>query len=67
MPFKKRLIFYLHLAVGTTKNDSTNEGHYFNVDLNKQLRFAIPEQDYGRITTLKALAIYILDKKTAST
>lgn len=35
----------------------------FIVALNEQLGIAIPEEDYGKITTLKALVSYILDKK----
>ncbi|HLF52316.1 acyl carrier protein [Flavobacterium sp.] len=35
----------------------------FIVALNEQLGIAIPEEDYGKITTLKALLSYILNKK----
>lgn len=35
----------------------------FIVALNDRLAIDIPEQDYGKITTLKSLVSYILDKK----
>lgn len=35
----------------------------FIVALNEQLGLEIPEEDYGKIITLKALVSYILDKK----
>ena len=35
----------------------------FIVALNEQLGIEIPEQDYGKITTLEALVSYILGKK----
>ena len=35
----------------------------FIVALNDQLAIDIPEKDYGKITTLKSLVSYILDKK----
>ena len=34
----------------------------FLVSLNEKLRIEIPEADYGKITTLKTLVEYILDK-----
>jgi acyl carrier protein len=34
----------------------------FLVSLNEKLKIEIPEEDYGKITTLKTLVEYILDK-----
>jgi acyl carrier protein len=35
----------------------------FIVALNEKLGIEIPEEDYGKITTIKTLVAYILDKK----
>ena len=35
----------------------------FIVALNEKLGIEIPEEDYGKITTIKTLVSYILDKK----
>jgi acyl carrier protein len=46
-----------------TLNIDSFDSLQFIVALNEKLGIEIPEQDYGKITTLKALVSYILDKK----
>jgi len=50
-----------------TLNIDSFDSLQFIVALNEKLGIEIPEQDYGKIATLKALVSYILDKKRAST
>lgn len=46
-----------------TLNIDSFDSLQFIVALNEKLGIEIPEQDYGKIATLKALVSYILDKK----
>lgn len=45
-----------------TLNIDSFDSLQFIVALNEKLGIEIPEQDYGKITTLKALVSYIMDK-----
>lgn len=46
-----------------TLNIDSFDSLQFIVALNEKLGIEIPEQDYGKIATLKSLVSYILDKK----
>jgi acyl carrier protein len=46
-----------------TLNIDSFDALQFIVALDEKLGIEIPEQDYGKITTLKTLVSYILDKK----
>jgi acyl carrier protein len=46
-----------------TLNIDSFDALQFIVALDEKLGIEIPEEDYGKITTLKTLAAYILDKK----
>jgi acyl carrier protein len=48
-----------------TLNIDSFETLQFIVALDEKLGIEIPEQDYGKITSLKTLVSYILDKKNS--
>ena len=50
-------------SIRETLNIDSFDTLQFIVALNEKLGIEIPEQDYGKITTLKDLVSYIMDKK----